>query len=70
MRTSTSTGMQKNRAALRKSGLRQVQIWLPDTRRQGFAAECRRQSLLLQGDSHEREVAEELEGVADHEGWQ
>jgi len=62
--------MQKNRAALRKSGLRQVQIWLPDTRRQGFAAECRRQSLLLQGDSHEREVAEELEGVADHEGWQ
>ena len=70
MRTSTSERVQKHRAALRKSGLRPVQIWVPDTRRAGFAEECRRQSLLLQGDAHERETADWLEAAADRAGWQ
>ncbi|OIR07071.1 antitoxin MazE [mine drainage metagenome] len=70
MRTSTSARVQKHRAALRESGLRPVQIWVPDTRRAGFAEECRRQSRLLQGDAHERETAEWLEAAADREGWQ
>jgi hypothetical protein len=39
MRASTSVRVQKHRAALRESGLRPVQIWLPDTRREGFADE-------------------------------
>jgi len=47
-----------------------VQIWVPDTRRAGFAEECRRQSRLLQGDAHERETADWLEAAADREGWQ
>ena len=70
MRTSTSARVQKHRAALRESGLRPVQIWVPDTRRPGFAEECRRQSLLLQGDAHEQETTEWLEVAADREGWQ
>ena len=70
MRTSTSERVQKHRAALRASGLRPVQIWVPDTRRAGFAEECRRQSLLLQGDAHERETADWLEATGDREGWQ
>jgi len=70
MRTSTSERVQKHRAALRASGLRPVQIWVPDTRRTGFAEECRRQSLLLQGDAHERETAVWLEAAGDREGWQ
>ena len=37
--------VQKHRDALRKAGLRPVQIWVPDTSRVGFAAECQRQSL-------------------------
>ena len=32
--------------ALRVAGLRPVQIWVPDTRLPGFAAECKRQSGL------------------------
>lgn len=36
--------VQKRRDALRAAGLRPVQIWVPDTRRPGFAEECRRQS--------------------------
>lgn len=70
MRTSTSERVQKHRAALRASGLRPVQIWVPDTRRAGFAEECRRQSLLLQGDAHERDTADWLDVAADREGWQ
>ena len=70
MRTSTLARVQKHRAALRESGLRLVQIWVPDTRRAGFAEECHRQSLLLQSDAHERETADWLEAAADREGWQ
>ena len=70
MRASTSARVQKHRAALREAGLRPVQIWVPDTRRTGFAEECRRQSGLLQDDAHERETADWLEAAADREGWQ
>jgi hypothetical protein len=70
MRAATSERVQKHRAALRESGLRPVQIWVPDTRREGFAEECRRQSQLVKNDAHERETTEWLEAVADHEGWQ
>ena len=70
MRTSTSARVQKHRAALRESGLRPVQIWVPDTRRPGFAEECRRQSLLLQADAHEQETIDWVDAAADREGWQ
>jgi hypothetical protein len=40
----TATRARKRRAALRAAGLRSVQIWVPDTRRLGFAEEARRQS--------------------------
>lgn len=70
MRASISARVRKHRVALRESGLRPVQIWVPGTRRAGFAEECRRQSLLLQGDAHEQETADWLEAAADCEGWQ
>lgn len=46
MATSTSERVQKHRASLRASGMRPIQIWVPDTRAQDFAGECRRQSIL------------------------
>lgn len=70
MRTNISVRVNKHRAALREAGLRPVQIWVPDTRRAGFAEECRRQSLLLQGDAHEHDTADWLETVGDRVGWQ
>jgi hypothetical protein len=39
--------VQKRRDSLRDAGLRPLQIWVPDTRRPGFAEECRRQALLV-----------------------
>jgi len=60
----------KYRAKLRTEGMRPIQIWVPDTRRSGFAEECRRQSLLVKDDLHEKELLEFLDDVADREGWE
>jgi Protein of unknown function (DUF3018) len=61
--------VRRHRAVLRSQGLRPVQIWVPDTRRPGFAEECRRQSLLARSDAEEREVLDWLHSVADRDGW-
>lgn len=70
MSTATSARVQKHRDALREAGLRPLQIWVPDTRREGFAEECRRQSLSIQNDAAEQDNLDWLETVADHDGWQ
>jgi len=46
MSSSTAARVRKRRSALRARGLRPVQIWVPDTRRPGFAEECRRQAQI------------------------
>jgi hypothetical protein len=48
-----------------------VQIWVPDTRRPGYAHECRRQCLLVaQADSADTALQELMEeALADVEGW-
>ncbi len=69
MKSSVAKRVQKHRDALRASGLRPIQLWVPDTRKRGFKAECRRQSLLLVGDKHEEEVLEWMIAAADLEGW-
>lgn len=58
------------RDKLRQQGLRPVLIWVPDTRRPGFAMECRRQSELLKSDAHEKEVLDFLDQAADRESWE
>ena len=47
MTAPVSQRVKKRRDALRTAGLRPVQIWVADTRRPGFAEECRRQALLV-----------------------
>ena len=60
--TPVSFRVKKRRDALRNSGLRPVQIWVPDTRQPGFAAECRRQALAVAtADASDPELAEFLE---------
>ncbi len=70
MKTNVATRVQKHRAGLRASGLRPVQIWVPDTRSSDFADECRRQSLALRGDSQETDTLNWLEASADTAGWE
>ena len=69
MSVETSVRVHRHRLSLRAAGLRPLQIWVPDTRRPGFAEECRRQSNLLRDDPQERETLEWLERVADTDGW-
>lgn len=65
----TSERVQQHRDRLRRAGLRPIQLWVPDTRRPGFADECRRQSALLADDPQERDTLEWLQAVADDDGW-
>ncbi len=44
-----------HRARLRRQGLRPVQIWVPDVRAPGFAAEAHRQSELAATSDHAAE---------------
>ena len=67
--SNTSERVRKHRNALRAAGLRPTQIWVPDTRRPGFAEECRRQSLRLIDDQHEIDTLHWLDRVADRDDW-
>ena len=72
MPTPVSRRVQKRRDALRAAGLRPVQIWVPDTRRPGFAAECSRQSALIAAsDRHDPALDSFLEdAAASTDGWE
>lgn len=70
MATTVTQRVQKRRMALRASGLRPIQLWVPDTRRPSFAQECLRQSQLLRQDPQEQELLHLTEAAAaDTEGW-
>ena len=68
--THVNARVQKHRDALRMAGLRPVQIWVPDTRRPGFAEECRRQSrIAAQADMADTDLLHFMdEALADTEG--
>jgi len=57
--------MRGYRARKQATGLRLIQLWVPDTRSKRFAAECKRQSRLLKGDPAESEALRFIESVAD-----
>lgn len=69
-RSSAQESVSRYRDKMRAQGFRPIQIWVPDTRSPKFAAECRRQSLLLANDTAEREILAELEAaLGDIEDW-
>ncbi|SFM28642.1 antitoxin MazE family protein [Methylobacterium pseudosasicola] len=58
--------VQKRRDALRASGLRPIQIWVPDTRRPGFAEECRRQArAVAAADAADHDLSAVLDAALD-----
>lgn len=71
MAISTKARVQKRRDALRAAGLRPVQIWVPDVRLPGFAAECARQSAIMaEADRNDPELMADLEAaLEDIDGW-
>ena len=71
MTTHVNARVQKHREALRMAGLRPVQLWVPDTRRPDFTAECRRQCLLVaQTDMADTSMQQFFtEAIANVDGW-
>ena len=71
MPTPISERVQKHRDTLRAAGLRPVQIWVPDTRRPGFAAECRRQAALVaKADQLDIEISDFMDAaLTDLDEW-
>ncbi len=71
MATPVAERVQKRRSALRMAGLRPVQIWVPDTRRPDFAAECKRQSSLVsQADMADAEMLGFMDkALSDTDEW-
>lgn len=71
MATPAAVRVKKRRDALRRAGLRPIQIWVPDTRRPDFAAECRRQSKLAsQPDMADVKIMDFMdEALSDVDGW-
>jgi hypothetical protein len=71
MPTPVSERVQKRRNTMRAAGLRPVQIWVPDTRRPGFAAECRRQAALVaQADQLDADLSDFMDAaLTDLDEW-
>lgn len=62
-----SKKMKDYRARLRASGLRPIQIWVPDIRAKNFAEEARRQSILASSDPGEKETMDFIEAITEFE---
>ena len=54
----------EHRARLRAQGLRPVQIWVPDVRAPGFAAEAHRQSRAVAASEHSADDQAFVESVS------
>ncbi len=69
--TSVNARVRKRRDALRRAGLRPVQIWVPDTRRSDFARQCRSQSRrVAKADRADQELEHFLDAaLTDVDGW-
>jgi hypothetical protein len=68
---SVNARVQKHRDSLRQSGLRLVQIWVPDTRHPNFVEECRRQCrLVAEADQADIDMQHFMDEVlVDVNGW-
>jgi DNA-binding LacI/PurR family transcriptional regulator len=64
-RQSTRARVRDYRERLRRQGLRPIQIWVPDTRSAGFAAEAHRQSAAVAHSPYEATDQAFIDAVSD-----
>jgi len=57
--------VQEHRQRLRAQGMRPIQIWVPDVHAPEFAAQARRQSLLVAQSPEEAEIQAFIDSVAE-----
>ncbi len=64
---SSRAKVQKHRAALRKRGLRPIQIWVPDVRARAFKSEARRQSQAVAQSLHANEDQAFIDDISERD---
>lgn len=62
---SSRNKVRAHRRRLRQQGLRPIQIWVPDMRSPGFAAEASRQSLAVARSRHAREDQDFIDAISE-----
>ena len=65
VRSPIAKRVHKHRNALRASGLRPMQIWVPDVRSKTFATQARKQSLAICESTQEQDDLAFIESIAD-----
>lgn len=60
-KSSSKARVARHRAEMRRRGMREVRIWVPDTTAPGFAEEMARQGRALAARASEAEIMDELE---------
>ena len=63
-RTASRDRVQRHREALRKRGLRPIQLWVPDTRAPGFAEEAQRQCRAINAAEETARTIDWVESVS------
>jgi len=69
-KVSASNKMRAYRERMRAAGMRQVQIWVPDSTSAALRREARRQSLLVSRSTGEAGALRDIEAIADLDGWE
>jgi len=69
MAASLTERVRTHRLNLRAAGLRPIQVWVPDTRRAGFAAECARQSKIVRESATEKDLTGFIEHASE-DAWE
>jgi hypothetical protein len=65
MQIAEENKFKRYRERLKAKGLRQIHLWVPDTKQPGFADELRRQVASLKGAPEEQEALDFIEETAD-----
>lgn len=71
MSITSARRVDNHRKALRAAGLRPVQYWVPDTRSESFADDCRAQARLARdSDARDTDLLADMEAALSAvEGW-
>lgn len=68
---SSAPRVRKPREKLRLSGMRSIQLWVPDTRTKAFKLEsCRQAQNVATNSIHENQEMDWIESHADSTGWE
>ncbi len=70
MAQSAKERVRRYRERRKAMGMKELRMWVPDTKLPRVKGEAKRQSILVSQIGEEEEVMDWIEGVMDTEGWE